>query len=150
MEFVVFPLGGILISSSILWMFRLYMHRQTGPLLQRLEEEFKKILDDSRLDEEVQDLMDKRLDDVIAAFKVQIPMAGMLIGKARENSLKEAAMVELMKLVPSVKDKLAEKVVIGDKAKDMIDHNLHSGRLQQYCGAGLIGAFFGFLEALIL
>ena len=149
-EFLVLPLGGIVISCCVLWMFRAYLHRQSGPLLKRLEEEFKKILDDDRLDQEVQCLIDKRLDDVITAFKVQIPMAGMFIGKTRENSLKEVAMAELMKLIPSVKDKLKEKVVIGERAKEMVDSYLSSARWQQFCLAALVGASFGLLEAVAL
>ncbi len=146
----ILPLGGMILSCGVLWIFWAILQRRSGPLLERLDEEFKSILDDSHLDEEVQGLIDKRLDDVIMAFKVQIPMAAMFIGKARENSLKEVAMKELLNLIPSVKDKIKDKVVVGDKAKEIIQTYLSSARWQQFCLAGLLGLAFGFLEAIIL
>jgi len=62
-DFLILPLGGILISCSILWLMRIYLKRQSGPLFVRMEEEFKKILDDNSLDQEVNGLIDNRLDE---------------------------------------------------------------------------------------
>jgi hypothetical protein len=149
-DFLILPLGGIFISCSVMWLIRRYLKKQSGPLIKRTEEELKKILDDNSLDQEVSGLIDKRLDDVIQAFKVEIPMIGMFLGKARENSLKEVAMKEFMKLIPSVKTKLKEKVVIGDQAKKMFDDYWRSSRWSAFCAAVIIGVVFGLLEALLL
>jgi len=59
-------------------------------------------------------------------------------------------MKEFMKMIPSVKDKLKEKVVIGDRAKKMLDGYWRASRWPLFGVAALVGAVFGMLEAFVL
>jgi len=52
------------------------------------------------------DLINHRLDAIIAAFKEQIPMIGMFLSKTKEDSLKKCAREELVKLIPEFKQRL--------------------------------------------
>lgn len=58
---------------------------------------------DMQVDKQITELIGKKLDDVIIAFKTQIPMASMFIGSAREEKLKEQALQELLKALPEIK-----------------------------------------------
>lgn len=59
--------------------------------------------------DEVASQIDSRLDDIVTGFKKQIPMIGMFLSKTKEAELKETARVELMKLIPSIKQHFSKK-----------------------------------------
>ncbi|MEI8365932.1 MAG: hypothetical protein WCF65_05900 [Parachlamydiaceae bacterium] len=58
-----------------------------------------------------QELINTRLNDVVDMFKIQIPMIGMFLSSAKEESLKESARQELFKLVPEFQQHVMPRVV---------------------------------------
>lgn len=67
---------------------------------------------EKQIDQQLEQVISKHLDDVVAAFKTQIPMASMFIGSAREEKLKEQALNELLKAVPALKEVVSSPQMI--------------------------------------
>lgn len=93
------------------------------------------------VDEHVEAIIAKHLDDVVTSFKSQIPMAGMLLGQAREEKLKEQARKELFKAVPAIK-----AVVVNPQTVKFTDRLWRSVTFSLMGMAALIGLFLGLVQ----
>lgn len=62
------------------------------------------------LDLELDLLITRHLDDMVKAFKEQIPMASMFLSQAREDKLKGQAHAELIKAIPEIKQLVLDKL----------------------------------------
>lgn len=71
---------------------------------------FANLWEEWRLEKEIGSLIDKQLDHLIVAFKEQIPMIPMFLTKVREDKLKEQAHIELIKLIPGIKQHLLDRL----------------------------------------
>ncbi len=60
----------------------------------------------SLVESKLKEMIDERLSAVIAMFKLEIPMIGTFLTPTREKSFKEKASTELVKMLPSIKEKL--------------------------------------------
>lgn len=109
--YIIFPLlGGVigLITAvfSLLWFKRQCSRKipvNTTCASPSERSEIRAMWQENGLDQELEPLLERRLEGMIDAMKEQIPMAGMLISKAREDKLKAQAHIELVKAIPEIK-----------------------------------------------
>lgn len=101
---------------------------------------------EKQIDQQLEQVISKHLDDVVAAFKTQIPMASMFIGSAREEKLKEQALNELLKAVPALKE-----AVVGSPHMVRFTDRLWRSVTYSLMGmSALIGLILGLVEMGIL
>lgn len=102
--------------------------------------------------QEIELLLDKRLDQLIQTLKLQIPMGGMFLTGALAEKMKALAKEEILKMLPEVSGMIAGKI---KKQNDL--PQLIFDKLELYSGAhvkllliiSISGALFGFLLTLI-
>lgn len=64
---------------------------------------------DKGMDQEIEEEIDHRLEEMIAGFKKQIPMISMFLSKTKETELKDMAKAELLLLIPAIKERFLQK-----------------------------------------
>lgn len=116
------PLGGALIGCCIAYACRFWLLKGIkktcnvdtwgrmlclADLKLSINEQWRAL----NLEKDIEMLVNKQLDGLFATFKVQVPMVGMFLSTEREEKLKDQARTELMKLVPSLKQRLMERFV---------------------------------------
>lgn len=127
------PLGGAFIAlmtaiPCCYWLRKCYMTTDINSMLVQeflgsvdRKKMFTHLWDEMELDEEIGSLIDRHLDQLIAAFKVQIPMIGSVLSTQREDKLKQQAHVELMKLIPAMKQKILDLLERKDFSQISLD-----------------------------
>lgn len=96
--------------------------------------------DEKELTEDLKSLVDKHLDDLVGAFAGQIPMSSLFLSGSLAGKLKLQAREEILKMTPSLKEKLLERLIL--KIKD--NHYM----LKALCLGGCIGFILGVLQSL--
>lgn len=99
-------------------------------------------IDENELEEDLKSLIDKHLDDLVGAFGRQIPMSSLFLTGSLASKLKLQAREEILKMTPSLKQKLLGRVAQKIKANHYFFKALALGS-----GIGLI---VGSLQSLIL
>lgn len=80
-------------------------------------------------DQQVEKLLDKKIDDLVEVFRQQIPMgSSFLVGSIVER-FKSKAMAEIMTMLPSVKDKIIsgafdKAALVGELAAKVVGVNV--------------------------
>jgi hypothetical protein len=111
-------------------------------------------LDTDLLDDEVEAVVDKKLDDLVLIFKQQIPMASAFLSGSLVGKLKSSAKVELLKDVPELKKRFIERMknelddgTVVEELKDKLTWLCCRSFLMKVGGvACMIGALLGLLQ----
>lgn len=106
-----------------------------------------------QFEEEVEVLLDEKLERTIEAFKAKIPLAGMFLSKEKEASLKEVARNELMKAVPSLKAKLFSgetSGVAGALIHPLVNNVCRRLAWRLFGVCAVVGFLFGLLQVAVL
>jgi len=99
-------------------------------------------IDEKELEDDLKSLVDKHLDDLVGAFGRQIPMSSLFLTGSLASKLKLQAREEILKMTPSLKEKLLERISQKIKANHYFLKVLALG--------GWIGFVLGLLQSLIL
>lgn len=121
---------------------------------ENIEESLRGTVGNDSFEQEVEDTIDEKLDDLVIVFKKQIPMASTFLVGPLAEKLKGSAKVEIMKIVPDLKDKVMKRVnlsqdsdLISDKILESISWNTCKPIVLRVWGwAALMGIFLGFLQ----
>jgi len=110
-------------------------------------------LQSDQFDQEVEELIDHKLDDLVMVFKRQIPMASTFLTGGLLIKLKASAKVEIVKMIPDIKAKLLLRVRRDMKSTHLFDQHadcINVKRIDRYCLIyASIGALIGFLLGLV-
>lgn len=151
----ILPLGGMFLCAATALICCYCLLRRCLAVRGRADIHFdpEKLWEAANLDQEIDSRISKHLDEVVASFKAQIPMATMFITQAREDKLKEQAHSQLIKAIPEIKQLLLQSRAI-DELKNsfiLVGKQLWLSWTWKLCLlAGLGGFIFGFFEAWIL
>jgi len=129
-------IGGVTVALGSRWMLQKVFQRDRvatalSLFLQELDadSELQKALDKIEWQNEIQGLLEKRLELLVLIFKQQIPMASMVLTPTLTEKLNLLATQEIIKIVPDLKRLLAEKLQNGflkdTLATKMIGLDLH-------------------------
>lgn len=118
-------LSGVLIILILAWIVRKY---------------FK--INEGELEEDLKSLIDKHLDDLVGAFGRQIPMSSLFLTGTLASKLKLQAREEILKMTPSLKEKLLERLWRKIKAKRYL--------LKACALGGGIGLILGLIQSLLM
>lgn len=171
------PLGAALISCCVAFTCRIWLFKSIKEYCSKqsfideilcssnLEQCFKAQWHAQNFEKDIEQLVNKQMEELFSAFKVQVPMIGMFLSVEREEKLKEQARTELMKLVPALKQRFLEQFITGecfretmksmiaDKAKvefdRLISQLLTSMRYSYFSKAFILGFCLGALEAVL-
>ena len=115
---------------------------------------------------EINNLLDDRFHEMLDALKVAFPMVSMFLNEGVEILLKRQAKEQLAKILPELKDRMAQKVTEKVDLKDLSDEKLKeltfdrvwtAGRpalkrvlLPLYSVSVLVGTLVGAIEYLLL
>lgn len=107
------PIAGAIISCSTLIVCSFWIRNDCrkfygGAIIEEFSKCFINLWHIWNIEKEIESLIERSLENLVATFKEQIPIAGTFLSKAREDSLKERARLELIKLIPSIKQQLLE------------------------------------------
>lgn len=153
------PIYSVLISECTLFAVVWHMQSQRQTILSEILNCNSSGINPSLTSEKSEDVIEQqiedRLNEIIAAFKRQIPMIGLFLSKTKEGELKVTARVELMKLIPAFKQRFFQKKeeLPGKELRKSIERLLDDlwahvkGRLLAV-GLG-VGLLLGILEAII-
>jgi uncharacterized membrane protein YheB (UPF0754 family) len=90
------------------------------------EEMLRKKLDEIDFKTELDPLLDTQLDKLVITLKQQIPMAAMFLSPSLILKLKGLAKDEIIKMIPTLKEKLAGKVLEHLDIKELISEQLNA------------------------
>lgn len=126
---------GVLITYFCLWH---RLKKSKGQILQNLKNKL-----DPR--EEIDDLLDDKLEDFIADLRSQIPMGSMLFTEALSKTIKGIAKKEILKMIPDIKERLLDRF-----SKEVSLKNIELGILRsELYFIILYGALIGFVLGLL-
>jgi len=115
---------------------------------------------------EINTLLDERFGDMLAALKVAFPMVSMFLNEGVEILLKRQAKEQLAKILPELKDRMAERVkekvdlkaLVGQKLDNLtfdqvwplVKPTVKKAVLPLYGIAAAVGILFGAIEYFFL
>ncbi|MEI8124267.1 MAG: hypothetical protein WCG42_00750 [Parachlamydiaceae bacterium] len=102
---------------------------------------FQKKFEESSLVQQGEELINRRLDAVIIAFKEQIPIVTMFLSQSKEEALKECAKKELYRLIPE-----CQQFIVPVFGRAL----LTQCKFQIVGTAFLVGLVLGVIESLVL
>jgi len=106
-----------------------------------------KKLQNDVFDAEIDALIDRKLDDLVSVFKRQIPMASTFLTGSLLVKLKASAKVEIVKMIPEIKEKLLLRIKHSfkpDRLLEALTDRLDFALIDRICFFyGLIGAAIG-------
>jgi len=129
-------------------------HSSFTKALEDLKPSTEDNLENSMLEKQIESSINHHLEAIVGAFKAQIPMASLVLGKTREEKLKEQARQELFKIIPDIKrmtkeqDKPSETLIRASlqNLANQFDKEFCKGKLYVVLAAALL---FGILLGLI-
>jgi|GEM_PF-4023693 len=134
------PLGGALIGLAVVQMIGWQIRKITERLNFYLDRELQAY----PLENEVEPIVDEKLDRMIQSFKEQIPMGGMFLSGKLVTGLRSQAKHELISAVPLFKAKLKERA-----EETIAKLSLAFPLVRLSCIGAAIGFCLGLLEAFL-
>lgn len=164
--FLLLPLIGAIIGWLLFfailqlgfpWYKKKYMPNFIGNLMFRLDlrKEISEKIDQIDIKSQIEPLLDVHLQELIATFKRQIPMASMFLTDSLTTKMKAQASEEMMKMVPKLKTKLIDFVATDSNIKKFLESTFVENAIsfifkEVTKKLSILGAMTGFLVALIL
>ena len=146
---------GLIVYLSGRWFFRM---ENLKPLIARtmdsLEEQLHRKLEAADINMEVDSLLEQRLDALILLLKQQIPMASMLLSGALAEKFKGQAKVEILKMLPNLKQKLLDRLSHEIDIKEWVLKQIQEMAIEKQIlryslYAALIGLVVGIINIII-
>lgn len=78
-------------------------------------------LNKEKFENEVEEVIDDKLDDLVLVFKQQIPMASTFLVGPLVDKLKKSAKLEILKIVPDIREKLMKRMKADHVDERVID-----------------------------
>lgn len=95
----------ILVACMTFFTFVYYFSKRKKMMVKELFHSLTLEMKCPEIDEEMEALIDERLNEIIVGFKKKIPMINMVLSQAKEEELKAFAKGELIQVIPVIKQK---------------------------------------------
>ncbi len=142
---------GLAVYLTNLWFFR---KANLWPLVAQtiatLEDQLHRKLEAADIHMDVDSLLEQRLEALILLLKQQIPMASMLLSGSLAEKFKGQAKVEILKMLPSLKQRLLDRLSEEVDIKEWVLKQIQEFAIEkQALRIVLYAALLGFLVGLI-